>query len=141
MSEPRPFDPNDPVVVVGAGVAGLACAKTLTQADVPVRVIEAGDDVGGRVRTDRVDGFLLDRGFQVLLTSYPDARRLLDYEALDLRLFHAGALVRSRGRFHRLSDPRRHPTEIAQTLSSDIPSFRDRVQMLRLVARLVSTSP
>jgi phytoene dehydrogenase-like protein len=53
------------VVVVGAGLAGLACARRLTRAGVSTTVAEAGDGVGGRVRTDRVDGMLLDRGFQV----------------------------------------------------------------------------
>ena len=69
-----------PVVVVGAGLAGLSCAATLHEAGAPVVVIESGDDVGGRVRTDEVDGFLLDRGFQVLLTAYPelDRHRVVD---------------------------------------------------------------
>src|SRR5690606_20820942 len=66
---------DDPVVVVGAGLAGLACATTLHRAGRPVRVLEAADGVGGRVRTDIVDGFRLDRGFQVLLTAYPEAHR------------------------------------------------------------------
>src|SRR5690242_17123489 len=68
------------VIVVGAGLAGLTCARLLHQAKVKVRVLEASDGVGGRVRTDAVDGFLLDRGFQVLLTAYPEPRRWLDYE-------------------------------------------------------------
>ena len=58
------------------------------------QVFEASDGVGGRVRTDRVEGFLLDRGFQVLLTAYPEARRVLDYDALHLRPFYPGALIR-----------------------------------------------
>lgn len=70
-------------------------------------VLEAGDGVGGRVRTDRVDGFLLDRGFQIFLTSYPEAQEALDYAALDLRPFYAGALVRWSGGFHRVADPLR----------------------------------
>lgn len=82
------------VVVVGAGVAGLAAARTLSQAGLAVQLHEAADDVGGRVRTDTVDGFLLDRGFQIFLTSYPEARAVLDYDALDLQPFYAGASVR-----------------------------------------------
>ena len=82
-----------PVVVVGAGLAGLSCAVTLHEAGAPVVVIESDDDVGGRVRTDEVDGFLLDRGFQVLLTAYPELDRQLDIKALELELFDPGALI------------------------------------------------
>ena len=73
------------------GVAGLSCGVRLHAAGVPVRILEASDGVGGRVRTDPVDGFLLDRGFQIFLTSYPEARALLDYGALELQPFYAGA--------------------------------------------------
>ncbi|KAL4854581.1 4-substituted benzoates-glutamate ligase [Chlorella vulgaris] len=82
------------VVVVGAGVAGLNAAAKLHAAGVDVLLLEASDGVGGRVRTDEVDGFLLDRGFQIFLTSYPEAKEALDYAALDLQPFYAGALVR-----------------------------------------------
>jgi phytoene dehydrogenase-like protein len=83
------------VVVVGAGLAGLACARELTGRGLEVRVLEAGDAVGGRVRSDHVDGFTLDRGFQVLNTAYPALRDLVDLDALDLRAFDAsvGVLV------------------------------------------------
>ena len=97
------------VIVVGAGVAGLCCARELHAAGLDVLVLERGDGAGGRVRTDEVDGFLLDRGFQVLLTAYPEARRVLDYERLGLRPFESGALIRADGRFARLADPFRHP--------------------------------
>ena len=74
-------------LIVGAGLAGLTCARLLRKAGYEVEVFEQSDGVGGRVRTDRFDGFLLDRGFQVLFTSYPAARRNLDMDALDLRTF------------------------------------------------------
>ncbi|MGA1525128.1 MAG: FAD-dependent oxidoreductase, partial [Planctomycetota bacterium] len=98
-----------PVLVVGAGLAGLTCARALSAAGVPVRVLDAADAVGGRVRTDVVEGFRLDRGFQVLQTAYPEARRALDYGALELRPFEPGALVRVAGRFVRVVDPWRRP--------------------------------
>ena len=87
--------PELPVVVVGAGLAGLACARRLQAAGTAVVVLEASDGVGGRVRTDLVDGMRLDRGFQVHNTGYPEAQRVLDHDALDLRPFSAGALIRA----------------------------------------------
>ena len=82
------------VVVVGAGMAGLRCALELRARGLEPLVLEAADAVGGRVRTDEIDGFLIDRGFQVLLTAYPEARAIFDYPALDLRPFFPGALCR-----------------------------------------------
>ena len=72
------------VVIVGCGVAGLCCARHLQALDLECAVLEASDVVGGRVRTDEVDGLLLDRGFQVLLTAYPEAKAMLDCDALEL---------------------------------------------------------
>ena len=87
--------------VIGAGLAGLSCAHHLCERGAEVVLLEASDAVGGRVRTDRVEGFLLDRGFQVLLTSYLDAARLLDYAELDLRELYPGALVWADGQLYR----------------------------------------
>ena len=86
------------VVVVGAGLAGLACARALVAAGVGVQVLEASDRAGGRVRTDLADGFRIHCGFQVLLTSYPEARRVLDLDALRLRRFAPGVQVFGAGR-------------------------------------------
>ncbi|HYY09860.1 MAG TPA: NAD(P)/FAD-dependent oxidoreductase, partial [Kineosporiaceae bacterium] len=95
------------VVVVGAGLAGLACARRLTASGVPVTVLEAADRVGGRVRTDVVDGFRCDRGFQLLNPAYPEVRRVLDLRALRLRAFPAGVVVATGDRRRLLADPRR----------------------------------
>ena len=81
------------VVVIGAGLSGLAAARQIQQSGLSVVVLEASDGVGGRVRTDNVDGFLLDRGFQVLLTAYPELATQVDMKALDLQAFDPGALV------------------------------------------------
>lgn len=82
------------VIIIGAGLAGLACGVVLSDAGRQVTLLEATDRVGGRVRTDVVEGFTLDHGFQVLLTAYPACQRLLDYETLRLRYFEPGALIR-----------------------------------------------
>ena len=94
------------VLIVGAGLAGLTCAQDLTLAGMQCCVLEASEGIGGRLRTDHVDGFLLDRGFQILLCAYPQVRARLDLEALELGLFEPGAVVRSGTGMHRLSDPR-----------------------------------
>jgi phytoene dehydrogenase-like protein len=120
------------VIVVGAGLAGLTAARHLHRAGVEVTVLEASDGVGGRVRTDRVDGFRLDRGFQILLTAYPAAQAELDYGALDLRAFKPGALVRKQGGFHRVADPFRDPVGGLQTLVSPVGTFLDRFRVLKL---------
>ena len=119
-------------LIIGAGLAGLACARRLTNAGFTCTVLEASDGIGGRVRTDRVEGFQLDRGFQVFLAGYPEAREALDYSALELMPFHAGALVRHDGRFHVMSDPFRRPQDIPQMLLSPIGSLADKVRMLRM---------
>jgi len=102
------------VIVVGAGLAGLRAARRLREAGMRPLVLESSDGIGGRVRTDRIEGFLLDRGFQVLLEGYSEARAILDYPALDLRRFYPGALVRMGGRFTRVGDPFRKPWDLAR---------------------------
>jgi phytoene dehydrogenase-like protein len=129
------------VVVVGAGLAGLACARQLRSAGLEVTVLEASDAVGGRVRTDVVDGMLLDRGFQVHNTGYPEAQRVLDHEALQLRPFAAGALVRVGDRLHRVGDPRRVPTWVPGTALAPIGSLKDKVLIARLAAQAAVLSP
>jgi len=118
------------VAVVGAGLAGLACAATLHAAGRRVAVLEASDGVGGRVRTDEVDGFLLDRGFQVLLTAYPAARRWFDAAELDLRAFAPGVVIHGEGRTVRLADPFRAPFSAAASLLSPTVRVRDALRLL-----------
>jgi phytoene dehydrogenase-like protein len=117
------------VVVVGGGVAGLSCAVRLWRKGVRCQVVEASDAVGGRIRTDLVDGFRLDRGFQVFLTSYPEANALLDYEALQLQPFLPGALVRFGGRFHMVADPWRRPISALRAIGSPVGSLRDKLRV------------
>jgi phytoene dehydrogenase-like protein len=124
-------------VVVGAGLAGLAAAGTLRRGGRSVAVLEASDGVGGRVRTDLVDGCRLDRGFQVLLTAYPELDRQLDVEALELRAFDPGALVWLGDGFAEVADPRRHPARAWSTLRAPIGSVPDKLRVLALMARLL----
>ena len=87
-------DNHHEVVIIGGGLAGLSCAVRLAEAGVQAKLLEATDRVGGRVRSDVVNGFTLDAGFQVLLTGYPSCQRLLDYTKLHLRYFESGAMLR-----------------------------------------------
>lgn len=132
-----------PVVIVGAGLAGLACAVTLHRGGLPVVVIESSDGVGGRVRTDQVDGFLLDRGFQVLLTAYPELDRQLDVGALDLELFDPGALIKTDDGLFELGDPLKQFSSLVPTirtaLSRSVASPSDLLRLLALRLRLART--
>ncbi len=121
------------VIVVGAGVAGLVCAADLSRNGVDCLVVEASDGVGGRVRTDVVDGFRLDRGFQILLTAYPQVRARLDLDALDLRRFEPGAAVWRQDRFHHVADPLRAPRHLLSTVRAPIGTLADKARLARLV--------
>jgi phytoene dehydrogenase-like protein len=127
---------NDRVIIVGAGIAGLSCARRLHAAGIPFCILESSDRIGGRVKTDRIDGFLLDHGFQVLQDAYPEARRQLDYEALHLHRFAPGVIIRADGQFHRLADPRRMPQYLRETLRAPIGSFSDRLKLVQLSRRV-----
>ena len=85
-------------IIVGAGLAGLACARELVRAGRSVLLLEASDRVGGRVATDTVEGFQIDRGFQVYLDAYPEGKRQFDLKALQFGYFEPGALVAEHGR-------------------------------------------
>jgi hypothetical protein len=125
------------VVVIGAGLAGLTCAKVLSERGAEVAVFEASGGVGGRVRTDEKDGFLLDRGFQVYFTAYPVARRHLDHAKLDLRDFDPGAIVCRDGGKSVLSDPLRDPKALVPTLISDAATLPDKLRTAKLAAKVL----
>ncbi len=119
-----PLPGSADVVVVGAGLAGLAAAVRLGETGLDVVVVEAAEAVGGRVRTDVVDGFRLDRGFQLLNPAYPEAERLLDLDALELRPFDAGLAVARDGRRYILGDPLRMPSTLPVDLTAPVGSVR-----------------
>ena len=124
--------PDKEVIILGAGLAGLACAQRLQNAGIPFLILEADHRIGGRLKTDRLDGFILNHGFQVLQTAYPEANRVLDYSRLALKAFAPGAIIRIDGRFHRIADPRRHPRDLWSTLAAPIGTMGDRLRMARL---------
>jgi phytoene dehydrogenase-like protein len=131
---------NSEIVIIGGGIAGLCCARRLQQEGIPCLILEGSDSIGGRIRTDHVEGFLLDRGFQILLTSYPEAQSVLDFPWLDLHSFFPGALIRLNDGFHKFADPWKSPLAIAQQLFSPVGSLLDKLRIAKLRWKVLSGS-
>ncbi|MFN5602579.1 MAG: protoporphyrinogen/coproporphyrinogen oxidase, partial [Acidimicrobiaceae bacterium] len=136
-----PLPTSADVVIVGAGLAGLVAANVLEQHGISPVLLEASDGVGGRVRSDVVDGFILDRGFQVLLTGYPEIHRHLDIPALDLRAFEPGAVVWRKGKGHIVGDPFRRPQTLMSTSFAPIGTLADKARIALFRAKLKSSDP
>jgi hypothetical protein len=119
------------VVVIGAGVAGLAAARRLAIAGREVCVIDASDDVGGRIRTDKVDGLLLDRGFQLYNPSYPEGISVLDLAALDVKSFSPGVIVSIDGRNYKVADPKREPAWAIDSLLAPVGKISSKLKFAR----------
>jgi Flavin containing amine oxidoreductase len=126
------------VVVVGAGLAGLACAKHLSAAGLDVVVVEAADTVGGRVRSETIGSFRVDRGFQLLNPAYPEVAKVLDLDALDLQPFDAGVAVHRGGRVSAVRDPRRHPTAVLEALRFPLGTVKEKAALARWVLKVTS---
>lgn len=125
------------VLVVGGGLAGLACAIRLHEAGARPLIFEGSDGVGGRVRTDQLNGFLLDRGFQVFLDAYPEAGGFLDKQSLNLRAFRPGALIHRASGMHRVMDVFREPRHLLESACAPVGSLADKLRVARLRSRLM----
>lgn len=128
------------IVIVGAGLAGLACATTLHRQGKPFLLLDAGETPGGRLRTSFRDGFTLDHGFQVVLSSYSAVSKVVDIPALKPRHFESGALLAHAGRLTHLANPLRHPQALVENLTSTAFSLRDKILLGTLVTRAVMSS-
>jgi protoporphyrinogen oxidase len=126
------MDLKDSVIIVGGGLAGLSCALYLQKENIPFVLLEGSDALGGRVRTDMVNGFLLDRGFQIFLTAYPEAKEILDYESLQLQSFYPGAMIWANGSMHKVADPFRRPIDAVGSILNPIGSLGDKLKMAGL---------
>jgi phytoene dehydrogenase-like protein len=128
------------ITIIGAGISGLTVGVYLHQKGYKVQILEASDRAGGRIKTDLVDGFRLDRGFQVLLTEYPETKALLDYKKLNLKRFLPGATVLyDEGQFE-IADPFRRPTATFATLFAPVGSLKDKINTFFLKNKLVNIS-
>jgi phytoene dehydrogenase-like protein len=129
------------VVIVGAGLAGLTCAKVLFEQGIrDLVVLEKADAPGGRVRTDPVEGYRLDRGFQVLFTAYPSVRRHLDLQALQVRSYRPGAVLVQKEHHYLLGDPLRDLSSLGATLTNPLLPWTDKLRIMQLRLQLQGQS-
>jgi phytoene dehydrogenase-like protein len=129
------------IVIIGAGLAGLVCAKELVAAGKQVLVLEGADDIGGRVRTDVTeDGYRFDRGFQVLFTAYPAVQRHLNLEKLKPRIFDPGAIQVKDGKHYEIADPLRKPGDLVAGLLNPLIPVSDKLRVLRLTQQISGLS-
>lgn len=128
------------ITIIGAGISGLTAAVYLHRQGYKIQILEATNRVGGRIKTDSVNGFLLDRGFQVLLTAYPETKALLNYDKLNLKRFLPGATVLyDNGQFE-IADPFRRPSAILDTIFAPVGSLKDKILTFFLKNKLVKIS-
>ena len=127
-------------VIIGGGIAGLTCAKYLNDKGLSFIILEGSDALGGRVRTDKVEGFRLDRGFQILLTNYPEARKILNYSDLRLKYFESGALIKSDKGFMKMENPFKNKMAYFSMAFSSVGSLSDKLKIRKFVNELSEIS-
>ena len=118
--------------IIGAGVSGLIAAKVLEENGYFPTLIESSDDVGGRLKTIVKEGYQLDKGFQVLLTAYPQAKKHLNYKELKLQKLISGACVFSKNKLHVIGNPVKNISLLISTLFSDVGIVSDKPKILKL---------
>ncbi|MCP9200840.1 FAD-dependent oxidoreductase [Gramella sp. GC03-9] len=132
--------PDYKIHIVGAGLSGLIAARVLENKGYRPVILESSEKVGGRIRTDEVDGFHLDRGFQVMLSEYPKVKQYIDLESLDLKELVPGAMIFEKGKSSKIGDPSRQPSLLGPSAFSGIASLSDMWKILRLSLELKRTS-
>ena len=128
------------IYIIGAGISGLVAAIELEKAGFTPVILESSGEIGGRMKTDSVDGFLLDHGFQVLNTAYPEAKKYLDYSQLNLKMFDPGAVIFEGNKFYIITDPLRNPLQIVGMALSKVGTFLDKVKLFTLTQELKKKS-
>lgn len=132
---------KEQVIIIGAGVSGLTAARILKSKGISFKILDSKDCVGGKLQTDKQDGFLLDHGFQVILDSYPELNNFIDHKVLSLQHFHSGAqLLHNNGKKEIIADPLRSPSYFLSTLLSTSSSIADKFKLLKLTNNLKSKS-
>ncbi|PDH48493.1 MAG: oxidoreductase [Bacteroidetes bacterium MED-G20] len=117
------------VHIVGGGISGLIAANILEKYGVKPIILEASDRVGGRLKTDIINGYQLDQGFQVLLSNYKAAQKYLDFDKLDLQKLKPGACIFVNGRPIKFGDPLRDPSLLLPTLFANLGTVRDKLKI------------
>ncbi len=128
------------ITIIGAGISGLTAAVYLHKKGFKVQILEASERAGGRIKTDLIDGFRMDRGFQVLLTEYPETKALLDYKKLNLKRFLSGATVLYENGQFEIADPFRRPSALFTTLFAPVGSLKDKLNTFFLKNKLIKIS-
>ena len=127
-------------IVVGAGISGLSCALELEKNGYHVQILEKENHPGGRVHSDVINGYILNRGFQVLQTGYPETKRLLDYEKLELCNLDPEVWIMNNNKIKKLYDPIQNPSNLLKAAFSNVGTFQDKLRLLQLRQSTTSRS-
>ena len=126
-------------LIIGAGISGLAAALTLHRKGQEFLILEKSDRIGGRIKTDLINGFQFDHGFQVLNPGYRQVKKLIDLKALKLNYFDAGIALRDGSSLKIIKDPFRHPTQLFKTLNALPGTFSQKKAFATYLAKLLAT--